>query len=80
MEVGGHPAKIKYGEGLTGNVATEDVVAMFAASGYQTGLDLDQLIPTAEYVEKVLGRSLQGRVTRAGLPWSRLPLPAEIEL
>jgi hydroxymethylglutaryl-CoA lyase len=74
--LGGHPASIKYAQGLTGNVATEDVVAMLAASGFETGLDLDQLIPTAEFVESVIGRQLHGKVTRAGLPWTTLPIPA----
>lgn len=65
--VGGHPAKVAYGEGHTGNVATEDLVNLFAAMGLDTGLDLEALLPTALYCETVLGRPLQGRVTRGGL-------------
>jgi hydroxymethylglutaryl-CoA lyase len=65
--VGGHPAKVKYGGGHTGNVATEDLVSLFESMGVRTGIDLSRLLETAEYCEQVLGRELHGRVTRSGL-------------
>lgn len=65
--VGGHPAKVKYGGGHTGNVCTEDLVNLFEAMGIDTGIDLDALVDTARYCEQVLGRELHGRVTRSGL-------------
>jgi hydroxymethylglutaryl-CoA lyase len=65
--VGGHPAKVKYGSGHTGNVCTEDLVNLFETMGIDTGIDLGGLIGTAEYCEQVLGRELHGRVTRSGL-------------
>src|SRR5262249_39930483 len=65
--VGGHPAKVKYGEGHTGNVATEDLVNLFESMGIATGIDLDDLLATAEFCERTLGRELYGRVTRSGL-------------
>jgi hydroxymethylglutaryl-CoA lyase len=65
--VGGHPAKVKYGGGHTGNVCTEDMVSLFEAMGVHTGIDLDGLLATAEFCEQVLGRELHGRVTRSGL-------------
>ncbi len=65
--VGGHPAKVKYGGGYTGNVCTEDLVSLFESMGIATGIDLDQLLATAEFCEQVLGRELHGRVTRSGL-------------
>ena len=68
--VGGHPAKVKYGGGHTGNVCTEDLVSLFEAMGIGTGIDLDGLIATAEYCEQVLGRELHGRATRSGLSTS----------
>ena len=64
---GGHPAKIKYGGGYTGNVATEDLVNMFEAMGISTGIKLDRLIETARMCEEVVGRELYGKVTRTGL-------------
>jgi len=66
--VGGHPAKVEYGGGHTGNVCTEDLVSLFESMGIGTGIDLDGLIDTARFCEQVLGRELHGRVTRSGLP------------
>jgi hydroxymethylglutaryl-CoA lyase len=65
--VGGHPAKVKYGGGFTGNVCTEDLVGLFESMGIATGIDLDQLLATAQFCEQSLGRELYGRVTRSGL-------------
>jgi hydroxymethylglutaryl-CoA lyase len=65
--VGGHPAKVKYGGGYTGNVCTEDLVNLLESMGVDTGIDLDGLLATAEFCEQALGRELHGRVTRSGL-------------
>ncbi|MEA3193775.1 MAG: hydroxymethylglutaryl-CoA lyase [Betaproteobacteria bacterium] len=65
--VGGHPAKVKYGDGFTGNVCTEDLVNLFESMGIATGINLDGLLATAEFCEQTLGRELYGRVTRSGL-------------
>jgi hydroxymethylglutaryl-CoA lyase len=65
--VGGHPAKVKYGGGFTGNVCTEDLVNLFESMGIATGINLDGLLETAEFCEQALGRELYGRVTRSGL-------------
>ena len=65
--VGGHPARVKYGGGFTGNVCTEDLVNLFESMGIATGIDLDGLLATAELCEQALGRELHGRVTRSGL-------------
>jgi hydroxymethylglutaryl-CoA lyase len=65
--VGGHPAKVKYGGGFTGNVCTEDLVNLFESMGIATGIDRAGLLATAELCEQTLGRELHGRVTRSGL-------------
>jgi len=65
--VGGHPAKVKYGGGFTGNVCTEDLVNLFESMAIDTGVDVDGLLATAEFCEQALGRELHGRVTRSGL-------------
>ena len=65
--VGGHPARVKYGGGFTGNVCTEDLVSLFESMGISTGIDLARLLETAEFCEQALGRELNGRVTRSGL-------------
>jgi hydroxymethylglutaryl-CoA lyase len=65
--VGGHPAKVKYGGGFTGNVCTEDLVNLFESMGIDTGIDVGGLLAAAEFCEQALGRELHGRVTRSGL-------------
>jgi hydroxymethylglutaryl-CoA lyase len=65
--VGGHPAKVKYGGGFTGNVCTEDLVNLLESMDVDTGIDLDGLLATAGFCEQALGRELYGRVTRSGL-------------
>lgn len=64
--VGGHPAQIKYGEGFTGNVATEDLVNLFEAEGIATGIDLEKLKEASLQCEAVLKRELLSRVARSG--------------
>ncbi|MGH8707211.1 MAG: hydroxymethylglutaryl-CoA lyase [Burkholderiales bacterium] len=62
--VGGHPAKVQYGGGHTGNVCTEDLVSLFESMGIDTGVDRGGLIAAARFCEQVLGRELHGRVAR----------------
>lgn len=64
--VGGHPSKIRYGAGLTGNVCTEDLVSLFDAMGIDTGIDLDALAACSSACEDALGRPLHSMVARAG--------------
>lgn len=65
--VGGHPAKVKYGGGHTGNVSTEDWVNLLESMGVRTGIDLDGLLAVAAECEAALGRELHSRVLRSGL-------------
>lgn len=65
--VGGHPAKVKYGGGHTGNVSSEDLVDLFENMGVRTGIDMDGLLAAVEACETALGRELHGRVARSGL-------------
>ncbi len=55
-----------YAPGAAGNVATEDVVYLLEGMGYKTGVDLDQLIRTTEWMTKQLGRPLASRLSLAG--------------
>jgi len=50
----------------TGNISTEDLVYMLHGEGIETGIDLDELISVAEWLEGVLGRQLEGQIYRAG--------------
>lgn len=64
--VGGHPRQIAYGQGETGNVATEDLVALFDREGLDHGIDLDRMMAASAACEAALGRNLNSRVARAG--------------
>jgi isopropylmalate/homocitrate/citramalate synthase len=55
-----------YAPRATGNIATEDLVYLFAGDGVDTGIDVDALIATSVWLEGVLGRRLEGQVYRAG--------------
>jgi hydroxymethylglutaryl-CoA lyase len=71
--VGGHPVKVKYGGGHTGNVCTEDLVDLFASMGVATGIDRSALLDVVAECETALGRTLDGRVSRSGLNPLHLP-------
>jgi hydroxymethylglutaryl-CoA lyase/(R)-citramalyl-CoA lyase len=51
----------------TGNVATEDLVYLLDGEGVETGIDLDALVGVSQWLEGVLGRTLEGYVYRAGV-------------
>ncbi|HQR79534.1 MAG TPA: hydroxymethylglutaryl-CoA lyase [Actinomycetota bacterium] len=50
----------------TGNIATEDLVFALERSGYDTGLDLDELCRASEWLGEQLGRPTPGLVAKAG--------------
>jgi hydroxymethylglutaryl-CoA lyase len=54
-----------YAPGASGNVATEDMVAMLHSMGTETGIDLDALLDAAWLAEDIVGRPLEGRMKRA---------------
>lgn len=60
--VGGCP----FAPAATGNIPTEDLVYMLSRSGVQTGVDLDRLIETADWLQQTLGRPVPGMLLKAG--------------
>jgi isopropylmalate/homocitrate/citramalate synthase len=50
----------------TGNIATEDLVYLLEGEGISTGVSLEGLIDSAEWLAGVLGRELPGLVYKAG--------------
>lgn len=50
----------------TGNIATEDLVYLLRGLGVETGVDLDALIGTSQWLAGRLGKDLPGMVARAG--------------
>lgn len=58
-----------FAPGATGNIATEDCVFLLESLGFDTGIDIDKLIPLRREVESWLpGEKFFGMVARAGLP------------
>ncbi len=60
-----------YAPGATGNIATEEVVAMVEDMGIKTGIDLDALLDAAALAQRLIGTTLPSNVLRAG-PRTRL--------
>lgn len=60
--VGGCP----FAPNATGNVGTEDLVYMLNRAGYDTGIDLTQLIETANWLGVQRGKPVPSMVSKAG--------------
>jgi hydroxymethylglutaryl-CoA lyase len=60
--IGGCP----FAPAATGNIPTEDLVYMLGRMGYPTGVDLDQAIATARWVEQQIGHQVPGMLVKAG--------------
>ena len=54
-----------YAPGASGNVAWEEVVYLLHGLGMSTGVDLDQLAATGQWVSELLGRPNGSRVGQA---------------
>lgn len=64
-----------FAPGATGNVCTEDLVHMFDSMGWDTGVDLGELLTVAADLPGLVGHDVPGQVLKAG-PWTRRhPLP-----
>ena len=50
----------------TGNIPTEDLVYLLERSGIATGVDLDRLLATGEWLQQTLGRTVPGMLLKAG--------------
>lgn len=61
--IGGCP----FAPAATGNIATEDLVYLLDRSGVESGVDLRQLIETANWLSGVLGSVVPGQLARAGV-------------
>lgn len=54
-----------YARGASGNVATEDVVYLLNGLGIHTGIDLDALVETAQWIGRQLGRPIASGLAQA---------------
>ena len=55
-----------YAPGAAGNLATEDLVYLLDASGWEHGVSLDGVLAAARFVSDALGRPLASKVGQAG--------------
>ncbi len=60
--IGGCP----FAPDATGNVATEDLVYMLERSGFDTGVDLNNLIQAGHWLQEQRGRPVPSMLSRAG--------------
>ena len=54
-----------YAAGASGNVATEDVLFMLQGLGIETGVDLERIVETGEWICSILGREPGSKAGRA---------------
>jgi hydroxymethylglutaryl-CoA lyase len=55
-----------YAPGAAGNLATEDLVYLLDASGYEHGVSLDKILVAARFIADALGKPLSTKVGQAG--------------
>lgn len=60
--IGGCP----FAPAATGNIPTEDLIYLLERSGIATGVDLDRLLATGEWLQQTLGRTVPGMLLKAG--------------
>ena len=65
-----------YARGATGNVATEDVVYLLHGLGLRTGVDLEALAATGQWLAGLLGRPNDSRAGRALAAAAQAPCSA----
>lgn len=60
--IGGCP----YAPGAAGNLATEDLVYLLSASGFEHGVSLEGVLETARFITAALGKPLTSKTGQAG--------------
>lgn len=55
-----------YAPGASGNVTSEDAIHMLGAMGYDTGINLPQLLAVARMMPQIVGHEVPGQVAKAG--------------
>jgi isopropylmalate/homocitrate/citramalate synthase len=55
-----------YAPGAAGNLATEDLVYLLDASGFEHGVDLERVLDAARFITAALGKPLATKVGQAG--------------
>jgi hydroxymethylglutaryl-CoA lyase len=71
--IGGCP----YAPGATGNVCSEEIVHALDVMGYDTGVDLAQLIAAAKQLPGLIGHDIPSQIVKAGRRLDLHPVPAD---
>jgi len=67
-----------YAPGASGNICSEDAIHMLEAMGYDTGIDLERLLPIARHLPDVVGHTVPGQVAKSGRITDLHPAPAYV--
>ena len=70
--IGGCP----YAPGATGNVCSEEIVHALELMGFDTGVDLQQLIHAANRLPGLIGHAIPSQIVKAGRRLDLHPLPS----
>lgn len=64
-----------FAPGASGNICSEDAIHMLDEMGYDTGIDLDQLLAVARQMPQIVGHDVPGQVAKAGRVTDLHPAP-----
>ena len=67
-----------YAPGASGNICSEDAIHMLDAMGYNTGIDLQRLLPIARQLSSIVGREVPGQVAKSGRITDLHPAPESV--
>lgn len=67
-----------YAPGATGNICSEDAIHMLQAMGFDTGIDLDLLLPLARALPEIVGHDVPGQLAKAGRISDLHPAPDSV--
>jgi len=67
-----------YAPGASGNISSEDAIHMLDAMGYDTGIDLERLLPIARELPALVGHAVPGQVAKSGRITDLHPAPPSV--
>jgi len=67
-----------YAPGASGNISSEDTLHMLQAMGYDTGIDLERLLPVARALPEIVGHDVPGQLVKAGPSTQLHPVPPTV--
>jgi hydroxymethylglutaryl-CoA lyase len=73
--IGGCP----YAPGASGNVCSEEIVHALESMGYDTGVDLAQVIESAKRLPALIGHDVPSQIVKAGRRLDLHPRPADFD-